>query len=484
MKLLFKQTISIPLFKKIAKGFGWLFWPFSFLFSPIKRLWQWLSPFSKNVVFGLFVTLLLIGLRHGQWVAEIEDLSVDWMMALYRGDLVKENTLPFVILDIDDDTYQAWGEPFFTPRDNLLKLLQFAVQGQPKLIIVDIAIDKQAHQAEGLHPDDLALQQYLAQYDKTHCSQSDCPTILLTRTFRLPQGIKPFDPNTPPYYLAQRSTFLDKIVKDSPRMYWATTQFEREHDRLLRRWDLWTPTCTQTVPSVVPSMPLLAAAVLLKQDKPDTLGASRLRQHLNNFLPNCSQSPKTWISEELRNKPTEFKISEDLIFDLRPTRLSRRILYSIPWHLNQGKTLPTLSNGRDLLTIMSANKILNKSASDKPLRDSVTLIGGSYIEGRDWHATPLGWMPGMLVLVNSIQSLLQYGILHPPSNWWILLFATILIVLTSWLLIKYGQLWGAIYSACLIIALIPLSFMLFKYGIWLSFAIPWAAVQLRQMFDF
>ena len=484
MKLLLKWLILLPLLKKLVKGLGWILQLFQPLFSFLNRLWQRLSPFYKNVVFGLLITLLLIGLRHGQWVAEIEDLSVDWMMTLYRGDLVKENSPPFVIVDINDDTYQAWGEPFFTPRDKLLKLLQFAIKGQPKLIIVDIAIDKQPHQAKGLHPDDLALQQYLAQYEKTHCRQSACPAILLTRTFRLPKGIRPFDPNTPPYYLAQRPTFLDKIVTRSPHIYWATTQFEREHDRLLRRWDLWTTTCTENFPAIISSMPLLAVALLV-EDKPDTLpSACRLRHHLNYFLPNCSQSPKKWTSEELRHKPTEFVVSKDLVFDLRPTRLSRRILYTIPWYLNRGYTLPPVSGLRNLITIMSANIVLNNRASDKPLRDSITIIGGSYIEGRDWHATPLGWMPGMLVLVNSIQSLLQYGVLHPPSNWWILLFATILIVLTSLLLIKYGKLWGAIYSAFLIIALIPLSFVLFKYGIWLSFAIPWAAVQLRQVIDF
>jgi hypothetical protein len=269
----------------------------------------------------------------------------------------------------------------------------------------------------------------------------------------------------------------------SPHIYWATTQFEREH--ALRRWDLWTPTCTQNVPDIIPSMPLLAAALLVEEDKPDTLpGSCRLRHHLGYFLPNCRQSPKKWTSEELQHKPTEFMVSKDLVFDLHPTRLSRRILYTIPWYLNPGKTLPPVSGGRDLLTIMSANIVLNNRASDKPLRDSITIIGGSYIEGRDWHATPLGWMPGMLVLVNSIQSLLQYGLLHPPSNWWILLFATILIVLTSFLLIISGNLWGALYSTFLIIALIPLSFMLFKEGILLSFAIPWLAVQLRQVIDF
>ena len=485
MKLLLKWLILLPLLKKLAKGFWWISKPFHPLFSFINKLWQPLSPFSKNIVFGLLITLLLIGLRHGQWVSELEDLSVDWMMTLYRGDLVKDNTPPFVILDIDDDTYRAWGEPFFTPRDKLLKLIQFAVQAQPKVIIVDIAIDKQPHQAEGLHPHDLALQQYLAQYEKTHCSESDCPAILLTRTFRLPEGMKPFDPNSSPYYLAQRPTFLDQIVMRSPHIYWASTQFEREHDRLLRRWNLWIPTCTQKVSDIIPSMPLLTATLLVEKNKSGILPCScRLRHHLNYFLPNCRKSPQKWTSEALRHKPTEFVVSKDLVFDLHPTRLSRRMLYTIPWYVTEGKTLPSISGGRDLLTIMSANKILNKSSSDKPLRDSVTIIGGSYLEGRDWHATPLGWMPGMLVLVNSIQSLLQYGILQPPSTWWILLFATILIMLTSWLLIQYGQLWGAIYSSFIIIALIPLSFVLFKYGIWLSFAIPWAAVQLRQIFDF
>lgn len=133
---------------------------------------------------------------------------------------------------------------------------------------------------------------------------------------------------------------------------------------------------------------------------------------------------------------------------------------------------------------MSANKILNKKASHKPIHDSVTIIGGSYIKGRDWHATPLDWMPGTLVLVNSIQSLLQYGVLKPPSNFWILIFSIILIVITSWLLVKYGKLIGGIFSFVMIVGFIILSFAVFKYSIWFSFAIPWTAVQIRQGFDF
>ncbi|RKZ71427.1 MAG: hypothetical protein DRQ57_18700 [Gammaproteobacteria bacterium] len=107
--------------------------------------------------------------------------------------------------------------------------------------------------------------------------------------------------------------------------------------------------------------------------------ACRLRHHLSYFLPYCNQAAREWTSEELRSKPTEFKVSKGLVFDLRPTRLSRCILYTIPWYLSTGTKLPPVFGGRELLTILSANKILNLKPTGKNLRDNVTIIGGSYI---------------------------------------------------------------------------------------------------------
>jgi len=52
------------------------------------------------------------------------------------------------------------------------------------------------------------------------------------------------------------------------------------------------------------------------------------------------------------------------------------------------------------------------------------------------------------------------------------------------LLAKYKSLWGTLYAVGIIMILIPVSIIFFKYGLWLSFAIPWAAIQLRQMIDF
>ncbi|RKZ90459.1 MAG: hypothetical protein DRR19_10010 [Candidatus Parabeggiatoa sp. nov. 1] len=73
-----------------------------------------------------------------RFLHETEDLGIDWVMKMDRNTAPTQDSPPFVWLDIDEYTYQHWQEPLLTPRDKLLKLLQFAVEGQPKVIIVDI----------------------------------------------------------------------------------------------------------------------------------------------------------------------------------------------------------------------------------------------------------------------------------------------------------------------------------------------------------
>jgi hypothetical protein len=268
-------------------------------------------------------------------------------------------------------------------------------------IYVDIAITNIPYKNKELHSDDKALLDYLANYEANYC-QSNCPPILLARTFRIPLDKRPFEPATEPYYLEQRHTFLDNVVARSPHLYWAATLFEREHDRILRRWQLWTATCTQNASGIVPSMPLLAVTLLVGTNQPSP-SSHRLKNHLNYYAPlDCTKGPQTGTNET-RHKLTTFKLNDNLTFNLQPTRLSRRILYTLPWYLNKGEWWPYTPDNRPLLTTLSAKNIIESDSdnSSKPinnelLRDSVTIIGASHLESRDWHPTPLGWMPGML----------------------------------------------------------------------------------------
>jgi CHASE2 domain-containing sensor protein len=65
------------------------------------------------------------------------------------------------------------------------------------------------------------------------------------------------------------------------------------------------------------------------------------------------------------------------------------------------------------------------------VKNGIVIIGGSHREGRDYHKTPLGLMPGALVIINATHSLLHYEQIEPLPNWvkW-LIIATLILVMT------------------------------------------------------
>jgi hypothetical protein len=54
-------------------------------------------------------------------------------------------------------------------------------------------------------------------------------------------------------------------------------------------------------------------------------------------------------------------------------------------------------------------------ASADPVRGRVVVIGASFEDSRDLHETPVGTLPGALVMLDAIKSLNQFGPLHGPA---------------------------------------------------------------------
>ncbi|HDN26266.1 MAG TPA: CHASE2 domain-containing protein, partial [Thioploca sp.] len=71
--------------------------------------------------------------------------------------------------------------------------------------------------------------------------------------------------------------------------------------------------------------------------------------------------------------------------------------------------------GVPILTILAAQAYAKSPPATnlEALTDSIVVIGGSYRDGRDIYLTPLGNMPGSLIIINAIHSLLQYNIIDP-----------------------------------------------------------------------
>ncbi len=441
------------------------------------RLQRWIPSWQRlafNMGIGLFIFFCLQFVPDSRFMHETEDLGIDWVMKMHRDTAPVKEAPPFVLLDIDENTYQKWQEPFLTPRDKLLKLLKFAVEGQPQIIIVDIDLSYPSNHPskKSLPEHDQNLYEFFAQYEANYC-KTKCPHILLAR------GIKRIKLPQPKHdYFEQRLSFLEEAVANSQHIHWASTLFDLERDNVLRRWHLWKITCTENQPAVLPSMQLLAVALV----KNPTAGNIQITSELNKIKLTDCKNAKTMTT------PIGHFLLGDLKIHFSPTRLHRRIVYNISYNISQkGVTRPNISwKGvtHHILSTQIVHKITdnNQPIDNEFLQGSITVIGSSYMDSRDIYATPIGRMPGTMVIINAIHSLLQYGELKTLSFWDMLLIQVALIFLMSFVFAYFKNiLLGNLISVALIIILMmPLSFLLFKYGVWLNFAITLLILELFQ----
>jgi CHASE2 domain-containing sensor protein len=173
-------------------------------------------------------------------------------------------------------------------------------------------------------------------------------------------------------------------------------------------------------------------------------------------------------------------------------RLARRIVYTIPWQERandaSGKTIPTVMTfeGKERLLIsqVSARNVENVDGEygSADLQDRVVFIGVSFSDSRDVYLSPLGEMPGVLVLINALHSLLQHGEIQEINLEIKLLINVLLIALLSIAFSIWGSFWGKISAGFfVIILLVPLSVAMFGFGFWLDFALPLLTVQIYQI---
>jgi CHASE2 domain-containing sensor protein len=505
------KRIIIRLRKVFAlKAFAWMK-KILLLCDTFRQLFEkWHSQrFYRNLVtnlaIGLAITwLLLVFVSPYPVLMDLEDEGLDLVMQI-RKEMIpprsEKNIPPFVFLDIDDKTHQAWGEPLFTPRHRLKTLIETAVKAQARLVIVDVNLS-QPTPIEGLrytkplHPYDQALHDYLANYANFCQQQSTCPTIIFAKTFRAVQSSS--GTNIGYFSLQQdipipewRTSFLDTAVSQSgPYLQWASPLFFLSaDDPVIRHWWLWQPVCEHQQVRMMPSIELLVAA-LIRHETPEQAQAI-LAQTLSPFQPVTCQS---YVPPQLeRIQIGQLTVSTEM------RSIRQRIMYTMPWLVdNRPPYLPhalTDSEGSTILTIFPAQGYaeLPSNVDLTALKDAIVIIGGSYSDGGDVHLTPLGNMPGPLILVNAIHSLLQYEQIEEISIWYKLLLQAGLIILISllsaWLVkfaIKYRLGFLVLFwfnvsvGAVVILVVLPFTVVFLGYGIWLDFMIPLLLVQINQ----
>lgn len=455
-------------------------------------LYRFLIKLLRDLLIGLGIVVAVLFIQdRGFFRTNTDDAAADELMPFHVG-VVQENkpAYPFALIAIDEQTYRDWKEPLITPRNELAKIIKFARRGEAKLIFLDIELsrlgngtlstriprDKQATTCGKLGEADAELCQVV--------KQTGSIPIILARTIVARPDSRPGEERW-----EARPSFLDPILGDvpnqaAPRVHWASPLYSLDSDRFIRRSRLWELVCENSELKAenselkaVPSVELLALALLPEPDE-----TSKLAERMKSIPPgNCvDRATKLDLPEPLKLHGRAIEI------DITPKSPRDRILYSIDWSGEQSRlyadqrgrehrpqvTIPNTNRKADLVTTISARTI-SDSVDPSVVKDHIVVIGATHREAGDLHETPLGVMPGSLIIINAIHSLQQYGQLSEPSVWQKGILAAVVMTICVF---AYHVLWAELVSFVFPFVSFILAFylnILFVHkGIWIDAALP------------
>jgi len=425
--------------------------------NPVYSHWQSLTHsqrlFLSNIGIAVLIAVVIAQFHQNRWLVRLENSAMDTMMEFNKG-LPRmsaggdDNALQFTYLDIDDASYRVWNEPYHTPRDKILRLVKIAAENRARLIVLDIDLSRAGTNADN----DQRLAEYLAAYGRDEPQ----PPLILVRTFYN-------NTSSDREWTDIRPSFLDEY-EFSSAVQWAQPLFRKTMwDGVVRQWHLVKSGCLKGQLVLLPAAQLVATTLLAGDY---STPANQYADLSSVRIDRCSDDPNT-------GQHVDFPASDGRNDSYAPeTDISQRLIYTMPWD----------GPAPDLVTV-SAHLITdsNHEISDDLIANRVVIVGASFAESGDIHRTPIGEMPGALIIANAIKSLSLYGQIRSPPAWaqWVLRLA--LIMLAAWVFSRFTSLTAICMAGAIIIgALVPISFYFFKYGLWLDFAVPLFAMMIHR----
>ena len=428
----------------------------------IRRAWHRTPFHARSLVLRLLIALPAFVLISQPWVAsmpllrEKEDAVMDLLMSAFQSPQPSPTATPLAFIDIDEQTHRLWDEPVQVPRDKLLQLIQFATSAQPKLVYVDVELSKRSCNPQA----DDALMQFLSHYQ-----DQNLPPLIM------PRGIVP--PLDEEHAANFRRSFLDDAFAiESTRAIRASALFNvDDNDGVLRRWRLFE----QVQPGssgVLPSVQLLALSILRS-------GGSSPQSILKSIQDALASGtdPDALMGLDLDEEDA----------------LSQRIVYTIGTDLPAWRSIPTIvrtdgvpvpfferfsascvtdsSRNPQCFRAYPSGKI--EKGQENWLKDRIVVIGASDADSRDLFSTPLGTMPGAMVILNAIATLDHHGVLVRPPLVFGLFVESLIVILGYALHARWAPNSSSfLFMVGVSIILMPLCYIFFKYGMWVALAIP------------
>ncbi|MBZ2188245.1 CHASE2 domain-containing protein [Alcanivorax sp. JB21] len=425
--------------------------------AALQRRWHALSPlsrqFSGNLLIAMLVLLALHLFQSHPLLARQQSAGLDWLMRITANTGTAEHATPYLLIDLDTPSWQALGEPLLTPADTLAQVLSRLIDSQARQVVVDFDFSRRSLR-------DLApLAAVLARWQATE----HAPPLTLMRTVSPPRGAA--------HYGMPRDTVLDDLFRDLPAggnaVTWAAPFFALDADHRVRHWRLVEIICQGGRTALLPSVQLVSLA--------------RQQSQLAALHTQLAAWPGA-ACDAARQPALPTLVLGAQTLHLADDKLSERILYTLPaapddgWfrHDHLGQQSPFLIR-------IPLQSLLGDTAplGDHLARARTVVIGASHVESGDLHVTPLGEMPGPLILINAMHSLERFGQARPPAWWQTLLVTTLLVLVLSACLVYLPPMMANVLPLLVVVAIIvPLSMLWFRAGVWLDFALPLVAVTL------
>lgn len=368
---------------------------------------------------------------------------------------------PIVLVEIDDATHLKWGEPAVTPRDRLAALLTIAIGAGAAVVVVDIDLSQKSASEQA----DRALEEVISTEVKSAKQQRRASRIVLSRRL-----VTEDDQNQ-----RFRRLYFETIDEKVVGVQAGAATFIRDEDLVIRRWHLVQPACYKGKGDAAHSLQLLVTATLFNAQT--ELEQARLR------LAAVACSPANDLPGD-RHLNLQFR--EGYAVPLDDESVVSRMNFKFNWethrHGDLGK-LETLRGNRTLLTL-PAMLVEQYAATDaaSAMQDAVVVVGNTHYDSKDFHLTPVGEIPGVLLVANAIYSLLDSGVMPEPGKAVTVATEVLAIALLAGVFTVFSTKY-ALWVGCLAVlfALLPVAIALFRFGVWFDFLFPLVGPVAHQL---
>lgn len=362
-----------------------------------------------NVILGILISIFLALAGNTQFVEKKLNPIIDKLIKNESNEIVNKYiecntgkieackeledkmTDNIIFFDIDNKTYLEWKEPVLTPRHNLAYLIKIAAENTAKVITLDILLYDKAFNPE----EDKKLVETLKGLRNTDIK------IIFPCTISQNKEIK-----------RSKIDDFDDLIDKNPNFYRGLPLIMASEDGVVRYFSGYQIVKDNNGEhKVLWGVPVLAAALYTNnfnelKDKEKKILDGIIKD--NELTINLSEEKKIYITSE----------------DIYTNRLRYFMRPPDPYDEDKQGNLSLAKRRTADLLLANADTM-----NEEYMEGKIVIIGNSSLSKGDTYLTPVGYMKGMYIIGNSINTIMHIDLQIIPSQGLIYLFIEAFIII-------------------------------------------------------